>query len=90
MPTASRMLLSQLLVRDPKLRFGARRQDVAIMKVRPPLYLSAFAVRLERFHRSYVPDTGTPFFWPVRLGSAPREGAAFAAPPVRGDGRSGS
>jgi len=34
-PTACRMILNQLLVRDPKLRLGARRQDVAIMKAHP-------------------------------------------------------
>lgn len=35
MPTACRMLLQQLIVREPKLRLGARRQDVAIMKAHP-------------------------------------------------------
>lgn len=35
MPTASRMLLQQLLMRDPTLRLGARRQDIALMKVHP-------------------------------------------------------
>ena len=35
MPTACRMLLSQLLVREPRLRLGARKQDVAIMKAHP-------------------------------------------------------
>jgi len=35
MPTACRMLLSQLLVREPRLRLGARRQDIAIMKAHP-------------------------------------------------------
>lgn len=35
MPTACRMLLSQLLVRDPKQRLGSRRQDVPIMKSHP-------------------------------------------------------
>ena len=35
MPTACRMLLSQLLVREPRLRLGARRQDIAIMRAHP-------------------------------------------------------
>jgi serine/threonine protein kinase len=35
MPTSCRMLLQQLLVREPKLRLGARKQDVAIMKAHP-------------------------------------------------------
>ena len=35
MPTACRMLLSQLLVREARLRLGARKQDVAIMKAHP-------------------------------------------------------
>ena len=35
MPTACRMFLSQLLVRDPRLRLGARRSDVSIMKAHP-------------------------------------------------------
>ena len=35
MPTACRMLLSQLLVRDPRLRLGSRKQDVVIMKAHP-------------------------------------------------------
>lgn len=39
--TECRMVLSQLLVRDPKLRLGARKQDVATIKARPPLRLSS-------------------------------------------------
>ena len=35
MPTPCRMLLQQLIVREPKLRLGARKQDVTIMKQHP-------------------------------------------------------
>jgi len=34
-PTSCRMLLSQLFVRDPKHRLGARRQDMALLKAHP-------------------------------------------------------
>ena len=36
-PTSCRMLLSQLFVRDPKHRLGARKQDVPLIKARPLL-----------------------------------------------------
>ena len=34
-PTSCRMLLSQLFVRDPKHRLGARKQDMGLLKAHP-------------------------------------------------------
>jgi len=60
MPTACRMFLSQLLVRDPKLRLGARRHDVAIMKAHP------FFARLD-WEKIYALEAVSPLLQSVEI-----------------------
>ena len=78
MPTACRMLLQQLIVREPKLRLGARRQDMAIMKAHP------FFGRLdwERLLKRQLPS---PLKQSVQVVAQSRNGSSERHPLAIGD-----